>query len=333
MFTFNFIPFQKMMLLSGAFITAVACFHQNNSSKASDDRVIAQQPRDIWAAEWSPDGKFIALGGDDSTLWLYNAANYSLAKTFKLSGVLRALSWHPTDNLLAVAGLRGLQFLDVNTGELTTVPGIKAGGRGIRWNHNGQLLALADGAGVVQLMDKRGNIIRSIKKHNNHSYLSLDWHPAKDILVTSSDEIILFDTSGNQLNMFRHRPEQTGILAVRWHPSGKFFASGDYGHGKEGKPTLLQFWKEDGTLIRSMSGHNEEIRNLSWSRDGKFLATASDALRIWQTDGKLLYTGTCGEVLWGITWSRDNRFILTGSYADGAVKLWDSHAKLLKQIE
>ena len=330
MFTPNLVSPYKLMLLSG--VIASVAFYKSNTTRIGEP-VTAQQPKAIWAAEWSPDGKFIALGGDDSTLWLYKAGNYNVYKTYKLNGMLRGISWHPKENLLAVASMKGVQMLDLNTGQLTTISGLTAGGRGIGWHPKGQMLALADGRGVVQIMDKTGRVIRSIKKHNNHSYLSIDWHPTKDIVVTSSDEIILFDTTGRQLNMFRHRPENTGILSVKWHPSGEFFASGDYGHEKEGKPTLLQFWKEDGTLIKTMSGHHEEIRNLRWNHDGSLLATASDALRIWQKDGKLLHTGTCGEVLWGITWSRDNQFIVTGSYADGAVKLWDNHARLLKQIE
>lgn len=330
MITPNLLSLHKLVVLSG--IIASIAFNKGNTTH-SDDPVSTKQPKGIWAAEWSPDGKFIALGGDDSTLWLYKAGEYNVYKTYKLNSGLRGLSWHPKEKLLAIANMKGIQMLDLNTGQLTTIPGLTTGGRGISWHPKGQMLALADGRGIVQIMDKTGRVIRSITKHNNHSYLSIDWHPTKDIVVTASDEIILFDTSGRQLNMFRHRPEHTGILSVKWHPSGEFFASGDYGHENEGKPTLLQFWKEDGTLIKSMSGHHEEIRNLRWNHDGSLLATASDALRIWQKDGRLLHTGTCGEVLWGIAWSKDNRFIVTGSFADGAVKLWDNQAKLLKQIE
>src|SRR5688572_7202693 len=110
-------------------------------------------------------------------------------------------------------------------------------------------------------------------------------------MVTSSDEIILFDTAGNQLKLINHRKEQTGILTVRWHPSGEFFASGDYGHENEGKPTLLQFWKADGTLIKTIKGHHSELRNIRWNNEGTLLATASDVLRIYNNHGALVSTG------------------------------------------
>ena len=81
-----------------------------------------------------------------------------------------------------------------------------------------------------------------------------------------------------------------------------------------------------------MNGHHEEIRNLRWSADGKYVATAADALRIWDTEGKLLYTGATEKELWGIAWSADGKFIVTGTYANGKVKLWNNRAKLLKEI-
>lgn len=268
-------------------------------------------PASVWATEWSKDGRYIAVGGDDSTVWLYKGGDYSFYKSFRLNSPVKNLSWHPKENLLAIATAGGACLLDMKLERLVTVPGITVGGRAIGWNHNGELLALADGIGVVQIMDKNGKLLRSIRKHNNHSYATMDWHPFKDIVVTGSDEIILFDTSGKQLAFIKHRPENTLLLTARWHPSGAFFATGDYGHEKEGKPTLLQFWKMDGTLIRQMMGHHEEMRNLKWNRDGTHLATASDGLRIWNTDGKLLYETSTAEVLWGLSWNRENDKLVT----------------------
>ncbi|HVE61300.1 MAG TPA: hypothetical protein VNA26_05755 [Chitinophagaceae bacterium] len=319
---------QKILLLIVPYLVNAFCFQNNIVDK---ERFVAK-PKGIWAIEWSLDGNYFALGGDDSTLWIYKASDYTLHSTFKLNSMLRGLSWHPKESLLAIANMSGIQMLDLKAKQLTTLPDIKTGGRGIGWNYTGELLALADGRGIVQIMDKRGRLIRSIKKYNNNSYMTVDWHPSKNIIVTGSDEIILFDTSGKQLKLINHRKEKTGVLTVRWHPSGEFFASGDYGHDKEGKPTLLQFWKEDGTLIKEMKGSKAEYRNIRWSNDGSLLATASDALRIWTKDGRLISTGKSNVNLWGVAWSKDNKMIATGSFENGDVKLWTNKAALVKKI-
>jgi WD40 repeat protein len=88
------------------------------------------------------------------------------------------------------------------------------------------------------------------------------------------------------LQNIKHRNEETIILAVQWHPGGTFFATGDYGHKEEGIESLLQFWNEDGVLIKSLKGSKAEYRNIRWNKDGTLLATASDGLRLWSEDGR-----------------------------------------------
>ena len=293
-----------------------------NLSAQKPVKVKSRNSAGTWTVDWSANGIYFAVGGDDSLLQIYSASTFKIFKTMRMQGMIRCLSWHPKENLLAIAISRQAYLLDLSTGKILNLERSDAGGRGLEWNHNGELLALADGHGVVQIWNKGGKHLRSIKKHNNNSYLSIDWHPSKNILVTSSDEIILFDTSGRQLNMIRHREEATGVLTVRWHPSGSFFTSGDYGHDKEGIPTLLQFWKEDGTLIRTIKGSKAEYRNIRWSKDGRYLATASDALRIWDRDGNLLHTGVTGYNLWGLSWNPQDNRILSASF-EGFLDLWD----------
>ena len=139
-------------------------------------------------------------------------------------------------------------------------------------------------------------------------------------------------TTGKQLALIFHRNESTAVLSVKWHPSGEFFASGDYGHEKEGIPTLLQFWKKDGSPLKTISGHHAGIRNLRWSSDGKKLATASDSLRIWSEDGMLLNAGHSDANIWGLAWSRDCKNILTGCFKTGTIQVWDANAILVKNL-
>ncbi len=289
-------------------------------------------PRGIWSLEFSPDGKYFALGGDDSTLHIYNAKDHKVHQQYKLNSMIRNITWHPGGKRMAISTLKDVRFFDPANGSSQIIPGIP-GARGIGWNATGTCLGVADGYGVVHIIDQQGQVVKTITKHNRKSYLTMDWNPAGDIIATGTDEIILFDTTGKQVAFIKHREEQTGVLTVRWHPGGEYFASGDYGHEKEGKPTLLQFWKTDGTLVRSVKGHHEEIRNLRWNKDGSLLATASDALRIYNKDGELLATGQTEKYdLWGISWSPDGNTIITASYGGDHVDVWNTKGKLLKRI-
>lgn len=75
----------------------------------------------------------------------------------------------------------------------------------------------------------------------------------------------------------------------------------------------------------------EAFRNVSWSPDGKKLASASDALRVWSHDGELLHVGRSPAPLWGVRWHPRGERILTSSMG-GQVTLWSASAEVLKQI-
>lgn len=83
-----------------------------------------------------------------------------------------------------------------------------------------------------------------------------------------------------------------------------------------------------------VSGHTAKINSLSWSPDGKILASASDdnTVRLWASTGTALatLTGHTGRVL-SVAWSFDGK-ILASASADKTIKLWDTSGNLLTTI-
>ena len=121
------------------------------------------------------------------------------------------------------------------------------------------------------------------------------------------------------------------MLCVKWHKSGKYFVLGDYGdHDVNYKP-MLQFWKANGTLIKQLDVSKKEYRNISWTKDGKKLATASDALRIWNKNGDLIAEGLSEDKLWGVDWSPNGKYIVTSSH-NGHIRIWDRKANFIKEL-
>ena len=294
----------------------------------------------LWTVDISNNDKYIALGGDDSLLRIYTN-DLKLYKSIKFDnkGMIRAVHWNPKENLLAVSTRNDIWILNPETGTETKLEGDHNGSRTVAWNYNGEMLAAAAGSGIIWIWNKNGKLLHKIQKTTNGSpdkkdFLGMDWHPSKNIFTTVGDEIRIFDTSGTQLNVFKHRQQLAGILTVKWHPSGDFFVTGDYGHPKEGIPTLLQFWQPDGKLMKEWNGSKYEFRNIRWNKQGTYLATASDELRIWTSDGKLLYTGkqNADTVLWGVDWVSDSKKIITVTFDHCNIQLWDDKATLLKTI-
>jgi len=148
-------------------------------------------------------------------------------------------------------------------------------------------------------------------------------------LITVSDKIRFFDSEGNLLNTVKHRTEDVLILSVVWHRSGTFFVTGDYGDQKD--KSLLQYWSEDGKLIRSIDTSKGEYRNLAWNPKGNRLATASDTLRIWDTKGNLISEGNeKNHFLWGVSWNKQGNKIITSAQG---VMLWNNKAEKIGTVE
>jgi WD40 repeat protein len=241
------------------------------------------------------------------------------------------LDWHPKENVVAL-GMTGseLYLLDFDTGEKETIGGVEGWSRGIGWNRNGKLLAAGDGEGVIHIWNRKGEKVTTINKGDTKSYVGLTWHPRKNQLIGIAQYVRRYNHRGKLLELTQHREEAVLLLCLQWHPSGDFYALGDYGDGEN--KAVLQFWEDDGTDLQEFWGSEGPYRNLRWSPDGNMLATASDALRIWSEKGELLFTGASPDLLWGVDWSPDQQYIITSSDT-GLVKLWDNEGKLVKDLE
>jgi WD40 repeat protein len=288
----------------------------------------------LWTADFSSDGKMIAIGGNVDKLMIYKTKNLDLIKSFPIANTITCASWHPNLNLLAV-GTQGSSdspfIIHLDTGNKKELSGVSPdGARGVDWNNTGEYLAIADNDGQISIYDIEGRLIKKINHENTKGITALDWHPKKNIFVTVGDKIRIFDIDGTSLKTISHRKEGTLLLSVAWHPSGTFFATGDYGEVENGYPSFLQFWSENGDLLMTNAMSKGEYRNIRWNTKGTKLATASDALRIWDIKGNLLAEGVSEDYLWGLSWHKNGRSIVTSSKKQEVV-LWDSKGKM-KQV-
>ena len=334
--SFIHLCFAVVVCLSLFFLSCVGVRPATNQPAYNDS--VYQQ---FWTADWSPDDQWIAVGGVDSILRIYESKSLKLQKAIPINSWIHAVQWHPHGKVLAVATLdRYILLVNMENGTITPLNS-KGGSRTVGWNSTGQLLAVADLEGVVKIWDSKGTLLKTIAKEYppdvvGRSYLALDWHPTQNHFVATNFQISIFDTAGRELKVMQHTNKEAIVLCARWHPSGAFFVLGDYGHNWEGEnvPSLLHFWSGEGKLMKSITGSKGEYRNIAWNKEGDLLATASDVLRIWNSDGALLHESEAdsSNFLWGIDWNRKNSRIVTAS-RHKTVALWNSKAQLLRRVE
>ncbi|WP_431126804.1 WD40 repeat domain-containing protein [Flagellimonas flava] len=299
----------------------------------------AEDKETLWTIAWSPDGKHIATGGNQDVLKVFDAKTFQLLKTYPVEGVqLSRLKWHPSKNLLAVI-TQGRTFkakiLDLDTGKWRELQDLESSFRALDWNHTGELLAVSELEKAVSIYTTHGSRVSRFLA-DSKGVAGLDWHPSKNIMVTVGDQIGIYTHLGDTINAFLPRKAETLVLCVEWHNSGDFFAVGDYGlleNKVNDKDKLLQFWNSDGKKLHEIKPKKAEYRNIRWNPNGKRLASASDALRIWSQAGELIAeSASANDYLWGVDWSPDGKFIVTSS-SEGKIALWDKNANLLRVIE
>jgi len=290
----------------------------------------------LWTTDWSPNGKYAAVGGNTDTLKIYYAKHFTTFKSFAVQNTITRIKWHPSGTIMAVTTQmsEGKSFLlNVETNEKTELNGISPdGARGLDWNYTGEYLGVADNDGQILIFDTKGQLIRKFMNEPNSTkgITALAWHPHKNILATVSDKIRIFEMDGTLKKSIKHRKEDVLLLSIAWHKTGSFFVTGDYGDNKV--KSLLQYWNEQGELIRTIDISKGEYRNVAWNRKGDRLASASDALRIWDTKGNLIAEGASKDYLWGVSWNEKGDKIITSSLEQRII-LWNKKAKQLKSIE
>lgn len=290
----------------------------------------------LWTTDWSPNGKYIAIGGNVDSLKIYNKGNLKIQKSIPVKNTITRIKWHPSNNIIAVTTQMSNEksfIFNFETNEKIELSGISPdGARGIDWNYTGEYLAVADNDGQILLYDIKGKLLRKFANEVNltKAITAIDWHSKTNILTTVTDKIRFFDIEGNLLKSIRHRQENVMLLSISWHKTGDFFVTGDYGDEKD--KSLLQYWSETGELLKTIDISKGEYRNLAWNAKGDRLASASDALRIWDIKGNLISEGNSKDYLWGVSWNEKGSRIITSSMEQRII-LWNKKAERIMTLE
>jgi dipeptidyl aminopeptidase/acylaminoacyl peptidase len=156
---------------------------------------------------------------------------------------------------------------------------------------------------------------------------AVSWSPDGIRLATASADgtVIVWDAARARV-LATLQGYTSAISVVTWSPDGCRLAFASAGSGRAGQTDVAEVKIWDAAVGRelvTLKGHMGNVHSVSWSPDGKRLATGSeDAVKVWDASGGrelLAYTGKFTSV----SWSPDGKRLAIGS-RDGTAKVLEA---------
>ena len=286
--------------------------------------------RPFWSLAWTPDGKKVLAGA--ASAMLLDPVSGQPTLEFKGSSSLVASVAMLPDGTRAVAGggETTLKLWDLRNGRLLNSMGDTPRVKSIAVTLDGATVLSGSSDGQFRLFDiATAQRLRTFEGQvglTGGAALSRD---GKLAAGGGSDKAIkLWDVAtGRVLRTLTGSPH--GIGSVAFSPDGRQLASGSYDIRviPQGFDSTLKTWDvASGRLLRTLSGHVNQIRSVVFSADGSRIVTGSSdsTIKLWDAaSGKVLrtFTGHAASVN-AVAISADGSRLLSGSF-DRTIRLWD----------
>jgi WD40 repeat protein len=190
----------------------------------------------VMAAEWSPDGKFLAIGTNNPSVYISEPDKGRQSPSLTpLQGTAYRVVWSPSGNLLAVDGFGtgsamnvfadpASKVLDPFNPKTKHLKKLKAPGNrywtSVAWSPKGELLAYTDNSSRLFIRDiNTDKLVERFTPRPKHSISDMQWRGDKLITVGNDKKFSVWKLSENGNDS---SATGSGSCAI----SGKVFGSG-----------------------------------------------------------------------------------------------------------
>lgn len=300
----------------------------------------------------SPDGKTLYSGSEDRTVGVWGNSPSSLRETqpsipsYTLAGhagAVSAVAFDPNGRLLASAGEldKSIRIWDFETREaIATLEGHQLAPRYVGFTRSGQLLS--SGADTtIRVWDIETRQQKMLLQGHSRYVSTFDVSADGKWLVSGAEdkqgggELFIWDLKSGELRAeLRHTKsglistllgaKAEEIWSVAISPDGSLLATGG---GKPGRGELLLWNMADRSVQSTLEGHEDRVRWVAFSPDGRRLASGDRRGRVRIADVKsgkeLASFAAHGDIDFCVRFSPDGRMLATCGN-DWLVRVWDA---------
>lgn len=228
---------------------------------------------------WAPDGKAIVIAGGEGAIFWYGVDQPAAAPQpiGRHAGGALSVTWQPAGPLFASSGQDGEVLLwDSRTRTSRPIHSGADWPQQLAFSGDGRQLAVASGR-QLHLFDTEGQAQQVFGPHPG-TVAALAWRPRRDELaaVFNGGARIY---AANAAAAPRDLPWPGAALTACWSPDGRVLAAGM-------QDGAVHFWYVDAGSDAQMRGYASKVTLTGWSANGRYLATAAEALIVlWDFSG------------------------------------------------
>ncbi|MDR1283871.1 MAG: WD40 repeat domain-containing protein [Opitutaceae bacterium] len=297
-----------------------------------------------WAAQlddyvidlaWSPDGEQLAVASAAGPVALFDSADGARADLPGHDDGANCLAWHPAFPILASGGQDGsVKFWDTSTDQhITTARLGFAWVEHLAWQPAASTASASTAAALtapaLAAAAGRSLVLLNADGSTRHTFASaprtlcaLGWHPRGHTLAAAHFGGIRLLASDGDFGLRQEFFYTNGVHALVWSPpDGRWLVSGN-------QDRSVHLWLPDENQEFHMSGYESKVKDLSFERTGRWLATGGgqDAC-LWDCSGAgpegrepLLFPHDARVC--AVTFQNARNLLVTAAQ-DGGVSLWD----------
>lgn len=186
------------------------------------------------------------------------------------------LCWHASlpDLLSTASGDKTVRIWDARIGKCATIINTKGENINITWSPDGNTIAVGNKEDLVTFIDARMYKILA-EEQFSFEVNEIAWSNGSDLFFLTNGQGCVHILNYPDLNLQQVlKAHPSTCICIEFDPTGKYFATGS-------ADALVSLWDaEELACLRVFSRLDWPVRTISFSHDGRLLASASEDLII-----------------------------------------------------